>query len=151
MTPAATLLTVPQALVSGTVCELSSHKSHSFVSSDSFLLLWSVLGISKEPISNTFCTRTFTHFSFAYHYVNYSSISADFIHVPSKAHHFSIKDKFVGMSHLSWLIFQHLLNEGCKHETHLWSVNIHASWNWFDWFVSLSTRKRPWKIKNERV
>lgn len=143
MTPAATLPTVPQALVSGAVCELSSHKKHRLVSSDSFLL-WSVLGISKEPISNTFCTRAFSHFSFAYHYVNYSSISADFIHLPSKPHFFSIKDKFVGMSHLCWLVFQHLLNGRCKHETRLWSVKTRASWNWF---VSPSTREKKKTMK----
>lgn len=98
------------------------------------------------------CTYVlFTRFSFACHYVNYSSISADFIHVPFKPHHFSIKDKFAGMSHLSWLCFQHSLNEGCKHETHLRRVKTHASWNSFDWVVSPNAKKRIWKIMNERV
>lgn len=152
----------PPAQVSGAVCELPWHKKLSFVSSDSFLLLWSVMGISKEPISSTFCLKacasfqittnviwdfcTFTmicmHLCIAFTHLHtiiwntHSFLLTSFIHMPSKTPHFIIKASLLGPLTSERLSFHHLQNGGCKHETHLRCVKTPAFWEWYARFVS---------------
>lgn len=126
---------LPQALVSSAVCELLYHKNHSFVAVTAFCCDGNMQGTFHQYILyKSMCIITMNliwDFSFIYIY--------DYMHVPLhwvhpfqlctplsellihfcwlyscvfKHHHFSIKDKFVGMSHFSWLSFQHSLNGG---------------------------------------